>query len=78
MIWASKTLANLMPVLWENTTRGDGSHVTKQTRYTAERVLSALRQAESRTPVPGILCKMGIGEEAFYRWVVRGRVVQVN
>ena len=37
-------------------------------RYTAEQVAFAMRQAESGTPVPEICRKMGIAEQTFYRW----------
>jgi len=40
----------------------------KSSRYTAEQVAFAMRQAESGTPVPEICRKMGITEQTFYRW----------
>ena len=40
----------------------------KSSRYTAEQVAFAMRQAESGTPVPEICRKMGIAEQTFYRW----------
>ena len=40
----------------------------KSSRYTAEQVAFALRQAESGTPVPEVCRKMGIAEQTFYRW----------
>ncbi len=40
----------------------------KRSRYTAEQVAFALRQAESGTMVPEICRKMGISEQTFYRW----------
>ncbi len=40
----------------------------KSSRYTAEQVAFAMRQAESGTPVPDICRKMGIAEQTFYRW----------
>jgi len=40
----------------------------KKTRYTAEQVSFALRQAESGTPVPEVCRKMEISEQTFYRW----------
>jgi len=40
----------------------------KKSRYSAEQVAFALRQAESGTPVPEVCRKMGIAEQTFYRW----------
>ena len=40
----------------------------KSSRYTAEQVAFAMRQAESVTSVPEICRKMGIAEQTFYRW----------
>jgi putative transposase len=40
----------------------------KSSRYTAEQIAFAMRQAESGTPVPEICRKMGIAEQTFYRW----------
>ena len=40
----------------------------KSSRYTAEQVAFALRQAEEGTPVGEICRKMGIAEQTFYRW----------
>ena len=40
----------------------------KKSKYSAEQVAFALRQAESGTPVPEICRKMGISEQTFYRW----------
>ncbi len=40
----------------------------KKSKYSAEQVAFALRQAESGTLVPGICRKMGISEQTFYRW----------
>ena len=40
----------------------------KTSRYTAEQVAFALRQAESGTPVSDICRKIGIAEQTFYRW----------
>ena len=40
----------------------------KSSRYTAEQVAFAMRQAESGTSVPEICRKMGISEQTFYRW----------
>jgi putative transposase len=40
----------------------------KSSRYSAEQVAFAMRQAETGTPVPEICRKMGIGEQTFYRW----------
>jgi len=40
----------------------------KSSRYTAEQIASATRQAESGTPVPEVCRKMGIAEQTFYRW----------
>jgi putative transposase len=40
----------------------------KSSRYSAEQVAFAMRQAESGTPVPEVCRKMGIVEQTFYRW----------
>ena len=40
----------------------------KSSRYAAEQVAFAMRQAESGTPVPEVCRKMGIAEQTFYRW----------
>jgi len=40
----------------------------KSSRYTAEQVAFAMRQAESGTSVTEICRKMGIAEQTFYRW----------
>ena len=40
----------------------------KKSKYSAEQVAFALRQAESGTSVPEICRKMGISEQTFYRW----------
>ncbi len=40
----------------------------KNSRYTAEQVAFAMRQAESGTSVSEICRKMGIAEQTFYRW----------
>ena len=43
----------------------------KRSRYTAEQVAFALRQAESGTQVSEVCRKMGISEQTFYRWKKR-------
>ena len=43
----------------------------KKSRYSAEQVAFALRQAESGTPVPDVCRKIGIAEQTFYRWKKR-------
>jgi len=40
----------------------------KSSRYTAEQIAFAMRQAESGTAVAEICRKMGISEQTFYRW----------
>ena len=40
----------------------------KKSKYSAEQVAFALRQAESGTPVSEICRKMSISEQTFYRW----------
>jgi putative transposase len=40
----------------------------KSSRYTAEQVAFAMRQAESGTPVPEVCRKMEISEQTYYRW----------
>jgi len=43
----------------------------KKSRYSAEQVTFALRQAESGTPVSEVCRKKGIAEQTFYRWKKR-------
>ena len=43
----------------------------KKSRYSAEQVAFALRQAEGGTPVTDICRKIGISEQTFYRWKKR-------
>jgi putative transposase len=43
-------------------------HLMKKSRYTAEQIAFALRQAESGATVPEVCRKMGISEQTFYRW----------
>ncbi len=40
----------------------------KQSRFTEEQIVHALRQAEAGTPVVEICRKLGITEQTFYRW----------
>jgi putative transposase len=40
----------------------------KKSKYSAERVTFALRQAESGTPVAEVCRKMAISEQTFYHW----------
>ncbi len=40
----------------------------KNSKYSAEQVAFAIRQAESGTLVPEVCRKMGISEQTFYRW----------
>ena len=40
----------------------------KSSRYTAEQIAFAMRQAESGTAVSEVCRKMGISEQTFYRW----------
>lgn len=37
-------------------------------RYTEEQIAFASNQAESGTPVPEIIRKVGVSEPTFYRW----------
>ncbi len=43
----------------------------KKSRYTAEQIAFALRQAEGGAPVLEVCRKMGVAEQTFYRWVAR-------
>ena len=43
----------------------------KKSRYSAEQVAFALREAESGTPAPDVCRKIGIAEQTFYRWKKR-------
>ena len=40
----------------------------KESHFTTEQIVFALRQAESGTPVAEVCRKMGIVEQTFYRW----------
>jgi putative transposase len=40
----------------------------KKTAFTEEQIAYALRQAETGTPVTDICRKLGVSEQAFYRW----------
>ena len=40
----------------------------KSSRYTAEQIAIALRQAEGGMPVLEVCRKMGVAEQTFYRW----------
>jgi putative transposase len=40
----------------------------KKSRYSAEQVAFAMRQAESGTAISEVCRKMGISEQTFYRW----------
>ena len=40
----------------------------KSSRYTAEQITFAIRQAESGMPVTDVCRKMGISDQTFYRW----------
>ena len=40
----------------------------KKSRYTAEQIAFALRQAESGAPVLEVCRKMGVAKQTFYRW----------
>ena len=40
----------------------------KRSRYSAEQIAFALRQAESGTAATEVCRKMGISEQTFYRW----------
>ncbi len=40
----------------------------KRKRYSAEQLVSALRQVESGSAVVEICCKLGVAEQTFYRW----------
>jgi hypothetical protein len=52
----------------------------KRPRYTEEQVSSALRQAESGTPVAEVIRTMGVTVPTFYRWKKQfaGMAVTVN
>jgi putative transposase len=40
----------------------------KKSRFTEEQIAFALRQAETGTAVAGVIRKMGVSEQTFYRW----------
>ena len=40
----------------------------KKARYSEEQIAFALRQAETGTPIVEVCRKMGISEQAFFRW----------
>jgi len=43
-------------------------YIMKKSRYTAEQVAFAMRQAESGTSVSEVCRKMEVSEQTFYRW----------
>jgi putative transposase len=43
-------------------------HAVKKSRYTEEQIAYAMKQAETGTPVAEVIRRMGISEQAFYRW----------
>ncbi len=40
----------------------------KSSKFSQEQIAFALKQAEAGTPVKEVIRKMGIAEQAFYRW----------
>jgi putative transposase len=40
----------------------------RKSRFSEEQIAFALREAESGTPVPEVIRRMGISEQTFYRW----------
>jgi len=40
----------------------------KKSKFTEEQISFALKQAETGTPVKEVIRKIGITEQAFYRW----------
>jgi putative transposase len=40
----------------------------KKSRFTEEQIALALRQAEAGTPIVEVCRKMGMSEQAFFRW----------
>ena len=40
----------------------------KTSKFSEEQIASALKQAETGTPVKEVVRKMGISEQTFYRW----------
>ncbi len=40
----------------------------KQSRFTEEQIVHALRQAEMGTPAVEVCRKLGVTEQTFYRW----------
>jgi putative transposase len=40
----------------------------KQSRFTEEQIVHALRQAEAGTPAVEVCRKLGVREQTFYRW----------
>ena len=40
----------------------------RKSTFTEEQIAYALRQAESGTPISDVCRKLGVSEQAFYRW----------
>ena len=53
------------------TSRSTEERQVRKSRYSAEQIAAALRQAELGTPVPEITRKLGVSEATFYTWKKR-------
>jgi len=51
----------VQPFSWKKRT-------VKKSRYIEEQIAFALKQAETGTPVAKVTRRMGVSEQAFYRW----------
>ena len=65
---SQKTEPVRMRVLRQNLEAGGGDFAVKKKRFTVERIVGILKQAEVGVPVGELVRKEGISEQTFYRW----------
>ena len=52
----------------QNLEAGGGDFAVQKKRFTVERMVGILKQAEAGVPVKELVRKEGIPEQAYYRW----------